>query len=149
MSISIGDRFEFPSVKNQAEREVASFRKSVIYVYPADLTPGCTIEAQDFAAHYEEFKKLGYEVYGVSPSSKASHLRFKDEYALPFSLLLDTEKELIRYLGAYGEKKTLGVFKPGVLRSTFIINEEGILVYREISSKPKEAASHALAFLSE
>jgi peroxiredoxin Q/BCP len=102
-------------------------RKTVIYFYPKDSTPGCTAEACSIRDHYESFLARGYQVLGVSKDSQASHIRFKEKYSLPFPLLSDPTTEMLQAFGAWGEKKNYGKVSMGTLRKTFVFNEEGIL----------------------
>ena len=102
-------------------------RKTVIYFYPKDSTPGCTAEACSIRDHYESFLARGYQVLGVSKDSQASHIRFKEKYSLPFPLLSDPTTEMLQAFGAWGEKKNYGKVNMGTLRKTFVFNEEGIL----------------------
>jgi len=100
-------------------------KKVILYFYPKDNTPGCTAEACNIRDNYELLLSKGFAIIGVSPDSEKSHLRFRDKYQLPFSLLADPEKSVIKAYGAWGEKSMLGKKYEGVLRSTFIIDEKG------------------------
>lgn len=100
-------------------------KKVVLYFYPKDNTPGCTAEACNLRDNYSELKKNGFIVLGVSPDSEKSHQGFIEKYSLPFPLLSDPEKKILNLYGAYGEKMMYGKPVTGVLRSTFIIDENG------------------------
>ena len=102
-------------------------RPTVLYVYPKDSTPGCTAEACNIRDNYHSFLARGYQVYGVSKDSPASHRRFIEKYSLPFPLLSDPTTELLQALGAWGEKKLYGKVSMGTIRMTFIFSAEGIL----------------------
>ena len=102
-------------------------RKTVIYFYPKDSTPGCTAEACSIRDSYDSFLARGYQVYGVSKDSQASHIRFKEKYNLPFPLLSDPSTEMLQAFGAWGEKKNYGKVSMGTLRKTFIFTEDGVL----------------------
>ena len=102
-------------------------RKTVIYFYPKDSTPGCTAEACNLRDNYQSFMARGYHVFGVSKDSQASHVRFKQKYDLPFPLLSDPTTEMLQAFGAWGEKKLYGKSSMGTLRKTFIFDENGIL----------------------
>lgn len=102
-------------------------RTFVLYFYPKDNTPGCTTEACGFRDRYDEFKKRGVEVVGVSADSETSHKSFAEKKNLPFILLSDPEKKTIEAYGALGEKKLYGRTFLGIVRSTFIIDGEGIV----------------------
>jgi thioredoxin-dependent peroxiredoxin len=102
-------------------------RKLVLYFYPKDDTPGCTTEGQGFRDHYEAFRKAGAEVVGVSRDSIASHEKFKAKYEFPFELLSDPEETLCTIFGVMKEKNMYGRKVMGVERSTFLIDEHGVL----------------------
>jgi len=112
--------------KEVTERDMKG-RKTVIYFYPKDSTPGCTAEACNIRDNYHTFLAQGYQVYGVSKDSQASHIRFKEKYDLPFPLLSDPTTAMLQTFGAWGEKKNYGKTTMGTLRKTFIFNEEGVL----------------------
>ncbi|MGL5317293.1 MAG: thioredoxin-dependent thiol peroxidase [Bacteroidales bacterium] len=102
-------------------------KKVVLYFYPKDNTPGCTAEACDLRDNYERFLSLGYVVIGVSADSAASHKKFTDKFELPFPLIADTEKSILEAYQAYGEKKLYGKVSMGILRKTYIIDENGTI----------------------
>lgn len=102
-------------------------KKVVLYFYPKDDTPGCTAESCNLRDNYSSLQKQGYEVLGVSADNEKSHRKFADKYKLPFRLLADTEKEIINKYGVWGEKKFLGRKYEGILRTTFIIDEKGLI----------------------
>ena len=102
-------------------------KKTVIYFYPKDSTPGCTAEACNLRDNYHAFLAQGYQVFGVSKDSQASHVKFKAKYELPFPLLSDPTTEMLQAFGAWGEKKLYGKVSFGTLRKTFIFDERGVL----------------------
>ena len=102
-------------------------RKTIVYFYPKDNTPGCTAEACNLRDNYAALTASGYNVVGVSKDSVASHRKFTDKFELPFTLLADTSTQMLQDFGAWGEKKMCGKTCVGTLRKTFIFNEEGIL----------------------
>lgn len=102
-------------------------KKTVVYFYPKANTPGCTAEACSLRDNYERFLALGYNVIGISKDSVKTQKNFSDKYALPFPLLADTDALIIKAFGAWGEKKLYGKTYEGILRKTFIFNENGIL----------------------
>lgn len=102
-------------------------KKTVVYFYPKANTPGCTAEACSLRDNYERFLALGYNVIGISKDSVKAQKNFSDKYALPFPLLADTDALIIKAFGAWGEKKLYGKTYEGILRKTFIFNENGIL----------------------
>ena len=102
-------------------------KKVVLYFYPKDNTPGCTRQACAFAEAYEEFEKINVVVIGVSKDSAASHQKFAEKHGLPFILLSDPELTAIQAYGVWQEKKLYGKVSMGVARSTFVINENGMI----------------------
>ncbi len=121
----------------------------VIYFYPKDLTPGCTIEAHEFTNFLPEFKKLGAQVLGISPDSSESHCKFYDKEKLKLILLSDPDKKVAKNYGAYGKKNLYGKEYEGIIRSTFLINPEGKVVYSWKSVKPLGHAKIVLEKLKE
>ena len=103
-------------------------KKLVLYFYPKDSTPGCTAEACDLRDNYERFLSLGYNVLGVSRDSATSHQRFIAKYNLPFHLIADTDLTILKAYEAWGEKKMYGKVTEGTLRTTYVIDEEGIII---------------------
>ena len=103
-------------------------KKLVLYFYPKDSTPGCTAEACDLRDNYERFLALGYNVLGVSKDSAASHQRFIEKCQLPFHLIADTDLTILKAYEAWGEKKNYGKVSMGTLRTTYVIDENGIIV---------------------
>ncbi len=102
-------------------------KKVILYFYPKDNTSGCTAEACSLRDNYDELRKQGYEVIGVSVDSAVSHQKFIDKYALPFTLIADTDKKLVQTMGVWGEKSMYGRKYMGTFRTTFIIDENGIV----------------------
>ena len=112
-------------------------KKVVLFFYPKDNTPGCTAEACDLRDNYARFMKEGFEIIGVSADSELSHRNFKSKYELPFRLISDVDKKVLQDYGAWGEKKMYGKSYMGILRTTFIINEEGYVekILRKVKTK--------------
>ena len=112
-------------------------KRVILYFYPKDNTPGCTTEACDFRDNLGVLSQKGYVVIGVSPDSPKSHKNFKEKHGLNFILLSDPDKKVAEAFGAYGEKKMYGKVTKGIIRSTFIIDEEGrvIKVWRNVKAK--------------
>jgi len=102
-------------------------RKLALYFYPKDNTPGCTTEACNLRDNYSDLKKKGYEIVGVSADSEKSHQNFISKFNLPFPLISDEEKKIIKDYGAWGEKKMYGKAYEGILRKTFVISEKGVI----------------------
>ena len=123
-------------------------KKVVLYFYPKDNTPGCTRQACAFAASYEQFKTQDAAVIGISKDSVASHLKFAQKYELPFVLLSDPELQAIQAYGVWQEKKLYGKVSMGVVRTTYIINEQGIIEKVMPKVKPDTNAAEILAYLA-
>ena len=123
-------------------------KKVVLYFYLKDNTPGCTRQACAFAASYEQFKTQDAAVIGTSKDSVASHLKFAQKYDLPFVLLSDPELQAIQAYGVWQEKKLYGKVSMGVVRTTYIINEQGIIEKVMPKVKPDTNAAEILAYLS-
>ncbi|KAF0196129.1 MAG: peroxiredoxin Q/BCP [Bacteroidetes bacterium] len=119
-------------------------RKVVLYFYPKDDTPGCTAEACSIRDNYRQLLDQNYSVIGVSPDNQKSHQKFAEKHELPFPLLVDTDKKVIMDYGVWGPKKFMGREYDGVIRTTFIINEKGII--EEIISKV-DTKNHAFQVL--
>jgi peroxiredoxin Q/BCP len=102
-------------------------KKVVLYFYPKDNTPGCTAEACNLRDNWDAFLKKGFAVVGVSPDSEKSHKGFAEKYTLPFPIIADTSKKILNDYGVWGEKKMYGKSFMGVIRTTFIIDEKGII----------------------
>ena len=111
------------------EQRVSAYggRKLVVYFYPKDSTPGCTAEACSLRDGMDDLVAAGYAVVGISADSTASHLRFKEKLLLNFPLVADVDKSTIMAFGAYGEKKMAGRAYMGILRTTFVIDESGVI----------------------
>ena len=135
--------------KNGREVSLSDFlgKKVVLYFYPKDNTPGCTRQACAFAGAYKEFLEKGVEVIGISKDSVASHVKFAEKYNLPFVLLSDPELVAIQAYGVWQEKKLYGKVSMGVVRTTFIIDEKGIIEKIMPKVKPDTNAAEILAEL--
>ena len=135
--------------QNGAEVHLSDFlgKKVVLYFYPKDNTPGCTRQACAFAGAYAEFQDKNVEVIGISRDSVASHVKFAEKNNLPFILLADPELEAIRAYGVWQEKKLYGKVSMGVVRTTFIIDENGIIERVMPKVKPDTNAAEILAAL--
>ena len=113
---------------NKFNSEELLGKKTIIYFYPKDNTSGCTAEACNLRDNYQRLTEEGYNVVGISKDSVKSHKNFASKYDLPFTLLSDTSTEILQAFGAWGEKKMYGKTVMGIIRKTFIFDEEGILV---------------------
>ena len=129
--LSAGDKapaFELESDTDGTVRlEDLRGKKTILYFYPKDDTPGCTKQACGFRDHRDTFAKRGFQVYGVSPDPVDSHAAFRDKFDLNFPLLADTEHEVAEAYGVWREKTNYGNTYVGIVRSTFIIDEEGVI----------------------
>ncbi len=135
--------------KDNNDVSLSDFRgkKVVLYFYPKDNTPGCTRQACAFAGLYSEFEKRGVVVIGISKDSVASHIKFSEKHNLPFILLSDPDIEVIKAYGVWQEKKMCGKVSMGVVRTTFIIDEDGFIEKRMEKVKPDTNAEEILAEL--
>lgn len=124
-------------------------KKVVLYFYPRDNTPGCTRQACAFAGAYEEFKEINVVVIGVSKDSVASHQKFAEKHGLPFILLSDPELRAIQAYGVWQEKKLYGKVSMGVVRTTFVIDENGVIEKVMPKVKPDTNAADILAYLKQ
>ena len=120
-------------------------KKLILYFYPKDMTPGCTTESCNLRDNYEALLAKGFEVLGVSADDEKRHTKFIEKYELPFHLLADTEKEVINAFGVWGPKKFMGRTFDGIHRTTFVIDEEGVI--DEVITKVKTKA-HAEQILN-
>ena len=112
-------------------------KKVILYFYPKDMTPGCTAESCNLGENYKLLQEKGFIVLGVSPDSSKSHQKFIDKYNLPFSLIADEDKAVIKAFGVWGPKKFMGKEYDGVHRTTFIIDEDGVIekVFSKVKTK--------------
>ncbi|MDD2798075.1 MAG: thioredoxin-dependent thiol peroxidase [Bacteroidales bacterium] len=151
MALKAGDKAPELLGINQKGQEVKTSdyagKKLVIYFYPKDSTPGCTMQACSLRDNYAELKKAGYEILGVSIDSPKSHLNFIAKQTLPFDLIADTDKKLVETFGVWVEKSMYGRSYMGTARTTFIINEKGI-IEQVIEPKEVKTKEHATQILS-
>jgi len=149
--LNINDKAPQFTLKNKEGREVslADFRgkRVVLYFYPKDNTPGCTRQACAFASSYDAFKEKDVEVIGISKDSISSHAKFAEKYNLPFILLSDPDLEAIKAYGVWQEKKLYGKTSFGVVRTTFIIDEQGNIERIMPKVKPDTNAAEILEIL--
>jgi len=148
--MTIGDKAPEILGKDEKGKEIrlSDFRgkKLILYFYPKDNTSGCTAEACSLRDHHQQLQAEGYEIVGVSKDSATSHVKFKEKYELPFPLIADVDHTLLETMGAWGEKNMYGKKTMGTIRTTFIINEEGIIeqVFTGKQIKTKEHAEQIL-----
>lgn len=142
--------FTLPNEKGEMV-QLSDFRgkKVVVYFYPKDNTPGCTRQACAYKEKYADFQKQNIVIIGISKDSAASHEKFIAKYELPFLLLSDTEKTVIQAYGVWQEKKMYGKISFGVVRSTFVIDEEGKIMKIYPKAKPDTNGEEILAWLEK
>lgn len=149
--LKIGDKAPEIILINKDEKEVAlsSFfgKKVVVYFYPKDNTPGCSRQAAAFAEKYDEYKLHNIEIIGISKDSIKSHVKFSDKYFLPFILLSDTDGKTIEDYDVWKEKKMYGKTYMGIVRTTYLIDEDGIIENIWDKVKPDINASEILEYI--
>lgn len=149
--LEVGTKAPDFTLKNQEGQEVSlsqfAGKRVVLYFYPRDNTPGCTRQACGFAQNYEGFNQRDVVVIGVSKDSVASHLKFAQKYELPFVLLSDPDLEAIQAYGVWQEKKLYGKVSMGVVRTTYVIDPQGVIEKVMPKVKPDTNATEILAYL--
>lgn len=147
-TLKAGDKAPDFSGLNEKEETVSlsdyKGKKLVLYFYPKDMTPGCTTQSCNLRDNYNVLLKQGYEVLGVSADSVKRHQKFIEKYELPFSLLADEDHTVLNAYGVWGPKKFMGKEYDGIHRTTFVINEEGIIDEVITKVKTKEHAEQIL-----
>jgi peroxiredoxin Q/BCP len=141
---------DFELTSDNGERvKLSDFRGRpvVLYYYPKDDTPGCTTQACGLRDEYAQFKERGAVILGVSPDDEASHVKFRDKYQLPFTLLADTDHSVAETYGVWGEKKFAGKKYMGINRSTFVIDADGKIAKAMRGVKPDTHAENVIAAL--
>jgi len=139
--IKIGDKAPYFEGVNQDGKKISITdflgKKLILYFYPKDNTPGCTAESCNLNDNYETWLAKGFEVVGISPDSEQSHRKFVDKYGFRFNLIADTEKEILQTYGTWGTKKMYGKEYMGVLRTTFVIDEKGVVeqIFEKVKTK--------------
>lgn len=144
-----GDKpFNFEFQNNKGEKfelgDLLCKKKIVIYFYPKDFTPGCTIEAEEFSRDYAMFEKNGIEIIGISPDSDETHRRFREKMNIPYMLASDSNNAISKQYGVYGLKKFMGKEYYGVNRSTFLVDKSGIIIKIFKNVKPKGHTTEVL-----
>lgn len=151
MTLTIGDKIPEILGKDQDGKELAASdfagKKLVLYFYPKDNTPGCTAEACSFRDNFDELRKAGYQILGVSVDNEKSHQKFIEKQQLPFPLIADTDKRLVELFGVWGEKTLAGRKYMGTFRTTFLINESGV-IEKIITPKEIKTKEHAEQILN-
>jgi len=146
MNFKIGDTLTPFEAKDQNDQIMAfpMSQATILFFYPKDNTPGCTAEACSLRDEYEVFKNKGYVIVGVSTDASKSHLKFIDNHNLPFTLLSDTDKTVVNHFGVWGKKKFMGREYEGIFRTTFVINEQGVITHIIDKVDTKNAAKQLL-----
>ena len=151
MALKVGDKAPEILGISQDGKEIKlsdySGRKLILYFYPKDNTSGCTAEACSLRDNYSELRAKGYEVVGVSVDNQQSHTKFIERHRLPFDLVADTEKTLAEQFGTWGEKSMYGRKYMGMLRTTFIIDEQGV-IEKIFTPRDIKTATHGDQILS-
>ncbi len=151
--LKVGDKAPDFSLEDASgrQRSLAEWkgRKVILYFYPKDDTPGCTKEACGFRDRNAELSAKGAVVLGISPDKPASHAKFAEKYGLPFVLLSDPEHRALEAFGVWGEKKLYGKIVMGIIRSTFLIEEDGLIAKVWPKVSPEGHADELLAALGE
>lgn len=152
MNLKHGDSAPLFSLEddNGVNRSLSDYKGKpvVLYFYPKDNTPGCTTEACNFRDDYAQYEKAGVVILGISPDNPKSHSGFKLKFNLPFVLLSDTDHKVCELYGVWGRKKFMGKEYDGVLRTTFLIGEDGKIVKIFEDVKPSEHSKEVLAALN-
>ena len=112
--------------------------KIILYFYPKDFTSGCTLEAENLTIHNDFWKENGFDIIGISPDSVERHVKFKEKHSIPYHLIADTEKEIATLYGVFGVKKMYGREYMGIYRTTFVIDDKGIITHIVKKVKNKE-----------
>ncbi|MBW3519102.1 thioredoxin-dependent thiol peroxidase [Flavobacterium sp. NKUCC04_CG] len=147
-TLKIGDKApDFKGIDQEGKtHELSDFtgKKLVVFFYPKASTPGCTVEACNLRDNYERFQAQGFEILGVSADSESKQAKFKEKNELPFPLLADENKSIIEAFGVWGPKKFMGKTYDGIHRTTFVIDEKGVIADIITKVKTKEHADQIL-----
>lgn len=153
MPLSAGEKAPEFTLKDELDQEFRlsdySGKTILLYFYPKDDTPGCTAEACNFRDDYSEYEKAGVTILGISPDTAKSHLKFKEKYDLPFTLLADPDHQIANAYGVWGPKKFMGRVYNGVLRTTFLIGPDSQIIKVFEKVKPAEHSAEVLAELNK
>ncbi len=152
MALQVGDQApDFVATTDSGETvRLSDFRgkKVILYFYPKDDTPGCTTQACGFRDQYLAIEERNAVVLGVSPDNQKSHTKFRTKYNLPFTLLVDEDHSIAEAYGVWGEKSMMGRTYMGIIRSHFVIDEQGKIAQAEVQVSPEDSVARALAAIS-
>jgi len=147
-SLKVGDKAPEFKALNENEQTISlsdfTGKKVILYFYPKDMTPGCTAESCNLGENYQLLKDKGFEIIGVSPDSAKRHLKFIDKYDLPFSLIADEDRKVLEAYSVWGPKKFMGKEYDGVHRTTFVVDENGIIEKIFLKVKTKDHTNQIL-----
>jgi len=147
-SLKVGDKAPTFNALNENEQTISlsdfTSRKVILYFYPKDMTPGCTAESCNLGENYQLLKDKGFEIIGVSPDPAKRHLKFIEKHDLPFSLIADEDRTVLEAYNVWGPKKFMGKEYDGVHRTTFVIDENGIIEKIFLKVKTKDHANQIL-----
>ena len=147
-SLKVGDKAPTFNALNENEQTISlsdfTSRKVILYFYPKDMTPGCTAESCNLGDNYQLLKDKGFEIIGVSPDPAKRHLKFIEKHDLPFSLIADEDRTVLEAYNVWGPKKFMGKEYDGVHRTTFVIDENGIIEKIFLKVKTKDHANQIL-----
>ncbi|MGN6708203.1 MAG: thioredoxin-dependent thiol peroxidase [Candidatus Nitrosocosmicus sp.] len=135
--------------KNHELKDILGKKNIVVYFYPKDFPPGCTVQAEEFTESYSEFKKSEIEIIGISPDSEESHIKFRQKMHIPYMLTSDTDNTISKKYGVYGLKKFMGKEYYGVDRSTFLIGKNGKIVKIFHKVKPAGHSQEVLKYFTK
>jgi|TARA_B110000438_G_scaffold296044_1_gene340097 peroxiredoxin Q/BCP len=147
-SLKVGDKAPVFNALNENEQTISlsdfTGKKVILYFYPKDMTPGCTAESCNLGANYQLLKDKGFEIIGVSPDPAKRHLKFIEKYDLPFSLIADEDRAVLEAYNVWGPKKFMGKEYDGVHRTTFVIDENGMIEKIFLKVKTKDHTNQIL-----
>ncbi len=150
-NVKEGDKpfdFEFQDIQGKTSKlsELIGEKKIIVYFYPKDFTPGCTIEAEEFSRDYDQFRTDNIEIIGISPDTEESHVKFREKMKIPYMLASDIHNNISKNFGVFGLKKFMGKEYYGVNRSTFLIDTSGKIVKIYDKVKPKGHSKEVLEY---
>ncbi len=150
-NVKEGDKpfdFEFQDIQGKTSKlsDLIGEKKIIVYFYPKDFTPGCTIEAEEFSRDYDQFRTDNIEIIGISPDTEESHVKFREKMKIPYMLASDIHNNISKNFGVFGLKKFMGKEYYGINRSTFLIDTSGKIVKIYDKVKPKGHSKEVLEY---